>query len=86
VLTLTLDGSNEATSTWQEVTVEGDAVPAKRYAHSAMPQLGGGVTTAEGEDGMIVFGGYSDFMGDAHNFHDLWRLSFAPAGVTAATD
>jgi hypothetical protein len=66
------------------VTVEGDAVPAKRYAHSAMPQFGGGVTT-EAEDGMIVFGGYSDFVGDAHNFHDLWRLSFAPVAVTAAT-
>jgi hypothetical protein len=61
----------EATSTWVEVKVEGQSVPGKRYAHSAMLKL------ASADQSMLVFGGYSDFVGSAHNYNDLWQLSIA---------
>lgn len=62
---------NLATSTWLEVKVEGQSVPGKRYAHSAMLKL------ASADQSMLVFGGYSDFVGNAHNYNDLWQLSIA---------
>lgn len=46
-------------------------MPGKRYAHSAMLKL------ASADQSMLVFGGYSDFVGNAHNYNDLWQLSIA---------
>jgi hypothetical protein len=55
-----------------EVKVEGQSVPGKRYAHSAMLKL-----ASAADQSMLVFGGYSDFVGSAHNYNDLWQLSIA---------
>lgn len=51
---------------WNELQIQSEEIPPKRYSHSA-------VMIADAE--MLIFGGYYSWLSESHNFNDLWKLS-----------